>query len=32
MKNPNASERQLMDLWKAVAGKERETQKVIDKF
>jgi hypothetical protein len=31
-KNPNASERQLMDLWKAVTGKERETQKVINKF
>ena len=31
-KNPNASERHLMDLWKAVTGKERETQKVINKF
>lgn len=31
-KNPNASERQLMDLWKAVTGKERETQNVINKF
>jgi REase_MTES_1575 len=31
-KNPNASERQLMDLWKVVTGKERETQKVVNKF
>jgi very-short-patch-repair endonuclease len=31
-KNPNASDRQLLDLWKAVTGKERETQKVINKF
>lgn len=31
-KNPNASERQLLDMWKSVTGKERETQKVINKF
>ena len=31
-KNPNASDRQLLDMWKSVTGKERETQKVINKF
>ena len=31
-KNPNASDRQLLDMWKSVTGKERETQRVINKF
>jgi very-short-patch-repair endonuclease len=31
-KNPNASERELLDLWKGVTGKERETQRVLNKF
>jgi very-short-patch-repair endonuclease len=31
-KNPNATDRQLLDMWKSVTGKERETQKVISKF
>jgi DNA-binding PadR family transcriptional regulator len=31
-KNPNASDRELLDLWKGVTGKERETQRVINKF
>lgn len=31
-KNQNASERQLLDMWKSVTGKERETQRVLNKF
>jgi hypothetical protein len=31
-KNPHASDRELLDLWKGVTGKERETQRVINKF
>ena len=31
-KNPHASDRELLDLWKSVTGKERETQRVINKF
>jgi very-short-patch-repair endonuclease len=31
-KNPKASERELLDLWKGVTGKERETQRVLNKF
>jgi len=31
-KNPNYSDRQLLDMWKSVTGKERETQRLIDKF
>jgi very-short-patch-repair endonuclease len=31
-KNQNASERQLLDTWKQMTGKERETQRVINKF
>jgi very-short-patch-repair endonuclease len=31
-KNPNATERQLLDMWKSVTGKERETERVINKF
>ena len=31
-KNQNASERQLLDMWKSITGKERETQRVLNKF